>query len=352
MAPRREKFAAQGELNLICGAGGSRAILGSSGVILATHAAGIESWRSIGGVSGGSIPSLMLAAGVSPAEIIRKVIEIDFNSMLTARTNMAQIWWAFFLKECAWKRRTERGVLTAEKLGDLAEHYAAQWPENYWTVAVAGYRQFLFTAKGVYEYSAESGKRLVWEQPMPIGLAIRATCAVPGVIDAVRYRGMSLLDGALCDEGRCPVVVARDQLGAAPETIVACDVGEGAVEAMRREHWLFKAVRRVACGPCCDPEEGPPVDTSGGVTLVTPSVTKVEALEFALSPDQKWESVMAGFSATARSLQKSGLVAQANLVKALAVAREFDFIQQAAVEPGELAGAVRTLLGNAGLVEL
>lgn len=352
MAPDMKKFAPQGELNLICGAGGSRAILGSSGVILAGHAAGIDRWRTIGGVSGGSIPSLMLAAGVSPAEIVRKVIDIDFNSMLTPRASMPQIWWAFFLKECFWKRRTERGVLTAEKLGDLAEHYSPTWPENYWTVAVAGHRQFLFTARGVYEYSAESGKRLLWDQPAPVGLAIRATCAVPGVINAVRYRGLSLLDGALCDEGRCPVVVARDQLGAMPASIIACDVGEGALEEMRKEHWLLRTTRKVICGPCCEPAADKPVDTSGGVTLIKPTVNKVNALEFSLSPDQKWESVMAGFAAAVRSLQRSGLVTESNLAKAVDVANEFEFIQQAAAEPDEMASAVKSLLARAGLVEL
>lgn len=347
MASKRQRFAAQGELSLVCGAGGSRAILGSSGAILASHAVGLNRWRSIGGVSGGSIPSLMLAAGVAPAEIVRKVIEIDFNSMLTPHASMLRIWWAFFRKECAWKRRDTFGVLTSEKLGALAEAYAPKWPENYWTVAVAGKRQLLFTASGVYEYSATGGKKLLTSEPAPVGLAVRATCAVPGVIRAVPYEDMLLLDGALADEGRCPVTTVRDQLGAPANTIVACDVGEGSAEELAREHWLMRAVRSVVC---CAPDADVPVDTTGGVTLVVPRVTKVQSLEFTLSADQKWEAMMAGFSAAVASFRQSGLVSPAKLKRAEELAGEFEFVQQVATEPGELTASVQTMLNVAGLI--
>lgn len=350
MASKRDRFAGQGELNLVCGAGGSRAILGSSGAILASHAMGINRWRTIGGVSGGSIPSLMLAAGVEPAEIVRKVIDIDFNSMLTPHTSMLKIWWAFFRKECAWKRRDTYGVLTSEKLGTLVEQYAPQWPANYWTVAVAGRKQLLFTAQGIYEYSASHGKRLISNEPAPVSLAVRATCAVPGVIRAIPFKDMLLLDGALADEGRCPVATVRDQLDSAPNTIVACDVGEGAAEEMKREHWFLKLIRSMVCGKCCLPAEDVPVDTTGGVTLVSPSVTKVQSLEFTLSPDQKWEAMMAGFAAAVESFRQSGLVSPARLKRAGELAGEFELVQQSATEPGELAVSVQSMLVAAGLV--
>jgi predicted acylesterase/phospholipase RssA len=350
MTSKREKFASPGELSLVCGAGGSRAILGSSGAILAAHAMGIERWQSIGGVSGGSIPALMLAAGVQPAEIVRKVIEIDFNSMLTPHANLLRIWWAFFRKECAWKKRATHGVLTSEKLGQLVESYAPSWPENYWTVAVTGRRQLLFTAQGVFEYSAATGKRLLTSEPAPLGLAVRATCAVPGVMKAVPYGNMQLLDGALADEGRCPAALPAMLLGAKTSNTVACDVGEGSIDELKNEHWFWKGMRYVVCGNCCAPDDDKPVDTSGGVTLVRPTVTKVQSLEFTLSPDQKWEAMMAGFIATVSAFREAGLVSEVKLKQALELSGEFEFIQQTAMETGDLSSSVQTMLAGAGLV--
>src|SRR5574341_26558 len=85
--------------NLVCGAGGSRAILGSAGAIIACHLAGIDKWRSIGGASGGSIPTVLLAGGVHPARVLRLTIETDFSSKLTRHASPIRILLTYFLKD-------------------------------------------------------------------------------------------------------------------------------------------------------------------------------------------------------------------------------------------------------------
>lgn len=351
MTNTKAPIAVPGEVDgfdLVCGAGGSRAILGTSGAILAFHALGFNRWRTAGGASGGSIPSVMLAAGISPVEIVHQVIEIDFNSMLTPRVGMLRILWAFFVKECAWKRRPCRGVLSSEKLGEFIDKRVGAWPKGYWTVAVAGGTPFLFTHDGVIAYHSDGSRDEISTEPAPVGLAIRASCAVPGIIDGVTYRDICLLDGGLTAEGRCPVGVVKRQLGGRHGRIVAVDVGEGATEDARREPFLVRLLRRIACGPCCDPDSDRPVDTDG-VILVRPDVIGVQSLEFKLSRDQKWQALMTGFSAAVGAMGASELVAPEKLAYASAIAAEFGAINQASHKPGELAGKAEALLASCGL---
>jgi hypothetical protein len=276
------------------------------------------------------------------------VIEIDFNSMLTPRVGMLRILWAFFLKECAWRRRPCRGVLSSEKVGEFIDKRVPTWPKGYWTVAVAGQTPFLFRSEGVFAYHPDGSRDEISTEPAPVGLAVRASCAVPGIIDGVTYRDICLLDGGLAAEGRCPVGVVKRQLGGRHGHIVAVDVGEGATEDARRQPFLIRLLRRIVCGPCCDPDDDKPVDTDG-VILVRPDVTGVQSLEFKLSRDQKWQALMTGFSAAVAAIGAAGLAAPEKLADARALLAEFDAINRGSNKPGELAAKVEALLASRGL---
>lgn len=336
-----------GDLDLVLGAGGSRAILASTGVVLACHQAGLDRWRTISGASGGSIPAVMLAGGMHPTEIVRNVIDIDFVSQLTPRVSMVRVWWAFFKKNCLWKRRANRGVLSSEKLGGFIEKHVPCWPDNFWTVAVAGKRSLLFCAEGVYEMLPDGGLNLIAKEPAPLGLAIRATCAVPGIIDGVKYNGEFLLDGAL-SVGRCPTLLAKRHLNAQPGGIVACDVGEEDASPGNREHWFWRALRWVVCGSCCDPEPALPTEAAG-VVLVEPPPAKIQTLDLRLSPDQKWEVIMSGFVAAVKELAKHGLLTGQRLTDAERIVVEYQLIQSSIVSTGELAARTQALMSGARL---
>ena len=58
-------------LHLVCGSGGSRAILAGTGAILALNVAGHKKFHSVGGISGGSIPTALLALGMDSKELTR-----------------------------------------------------------------------------------------------------------------------------------------------------------------------------------------------------------------------------------------------------------------------------------------
>jgi predicted acylesterase/phospholipase RssA len=333
--------------DLVLGAGGSRAILSATGLILACHLAGRDKWRTISGVSGGSIPALMLAAGVPHKEIVRKVVAIDFVSQFEPRVNLAKLWWALFVKNCLWRRREGRGALSSQKLGNFVEQYAPTWPANFWTLAVAGKKTFLFCADGVYLLKPEGKYERISDKPAPVGVAIRATCAVPGVIDGIEFAGELMLDGALTGE-RCPTFIAKQYAGAKPGAIIACDVSEEDLTTANREHFFWRALRRVVCGDCCDPE---PFEAThaDGVLVIEPPPAKIQTLDFRLTPDQKWREIMAGFATAVARFAEKGLLGGAKLSQAQEIAAAYALIEASAVKPGELALRTEELLASHSL---
>lgn len=335
-----------GELHLVCGSGGSRAILGSSGAILACHFAGISNWRTVGGVSGGSIPTLMLAGSVHPSKIVRYTIETDFSSLLTRHGSLAKILRAYLMKERYEKTRPRKGVLGSEKVGQFVESFVAAWPKNYWTVAAEGPNQWLFTAEGIFEYRRAGTVKVISPDPAPVGLAIRASCAVPGIIDAAKWNGNYLFDGALSADGRCPVRVPKRHFSARPESIVAVDVGE---DSSRQSRWM-RLGWKILCGAdCLPPPDGDFPIGSEGAVVIKPEPMKFRSLQFTLTSDQKWQAVMSGFLAATRSLEASGLLTGPSLDQALAVARSFGEIQRTSSGAGELAFRSEALLASHGL---
>lgn len=340
----KDNFGPPAKRFLVCGGGGSRSILASSGALLAAHSMNISSWHSIGGVSGGSLPSVLLASGKSAPEITKIVMDVDFNSLLSPRSSLLKIWWAAFLKDCAWNRRSTDGALSSEKLGNYLDELVPFWPERFWTIAVAGEKQLLFTAGGVYSFETGKPPEIISPAPAPLGMALRATCAVPGLIDAIPLFGEKLLDGGLAEAGRCPITVAKEHLGAPHGSIVAIDVGE----EKQSEAWFFSLLRKLVCGPCCEKAPDKPLDTEG-VLLICPDASAVQTLEFKLSREQKWQVLMAGFLASVNSFASSGAVAPDLLARAKSISLSYDEILRSSANPGQLTGRVERLLSARGL---
>ncbi len=304
VAPRQPETA---NLHLVCGSGGSRAILASGGAILGLHRAGFTNWRSIGGISGGSIPSLFLAHGYTPEELVKLSIEIDFSSLLTRRKNIILTFLAFLLKERLAQTRPRTSVLTSEKMSTFIEDRVPVWPDNYWTMAVAGKTQLFFTKNGVFQYLKDGCTRQLSDKPAPLGLAVRASCAVPGIIGAVQYKGIYLFDGALSWDGQCPVGAVVRHYKTPPASVIACDIGDrqGGMSQYANHIW------RVLCGNNCvwpDDEQEPEFWKAQGTTLVTPSVNQFASLQFSLTEDQKWDAVRSGYTAAVAGLWKSKLI--------------------------------------------
>ncbi|MBY0359876.1 MAG: patatin-like phospholipase family protein [Candidatus Obscuribacterales bacterium] len=301
--------------HLLCGSGGSRAILGSAGAILALSKAGHNDWRSMGGVSGGSIPSLFIAAGWPAGKMVKLAVDIDFASLLSRRTNIFMTFLAFLLKERLAQTRPRRAVMGSEKLGDFIDKLVTAWPEKYWTMAVAGKTQVIFTSKGVFQYLEDGTVRQVSAHPAPLGLAIRASCAVPGIIEPAQYNGVYLFDGALSNDGQCPIGVVVNHFKSQANEVVACDVGDREAGYWSR---FVNNFWRVFCGNHCvwpKDEKTPTLWQAEGSMVITPAVNQFPSLQFTLTAEQKWGAVIAGYVAALTELKTAGLLDEARFAE-------------------------------------
>lgn len=301
-----------GKRHLLCGSGGSRAILGSAGFILACEIAELTEWLTIGGISGGSIPTLLKAQGVPGKKLVRLGIGIDFTDLVTKHANPISILLAFLMKDRFEQTRPRQGVMNSEKLGEFVDSLGTVWPKNYWTMAVVGRTQIIFTADGVYQFAADGSHRQISDKPAPLGLAIRASCAVPGIIDAPYFLGKYLFDGALSWDGACPSGVLIRNFGATPESIVACDVSDPAENKTFWNRWKLWFWRMLCGKRCVVPVVRPTLGTERVLTIRPPQAT-FGALQFKLTEEQKWEAVHQGFVAAVRELEQAGLLTGAKL---------------------------------------
>lgn len=337
---------AASELHVVFSAGGSRAILGGAGSVLAFHVLDMRKFRTIGGASGGSLPAMLLASGQSSKDVLRLAIDTDFNAKLTPNTGWLGRLLSLLMKFRYEKTLPPEGAYGWRKLQELVDTTSPKWPDNFWTMAICKHGQVIFTADGVVKY--ERGVRqAISSAPLSVGLAVCATCAVPGIIDAVPYGGEHLFDGALSDDGQCPVEVVKRHFGAPLSSVIAFDVGE---EDIKQSRWL-RLLWNIFCGGSCGNIEGKHPEEKDGLVLIKPRVTGFHAFQFSLARDLKWRAVIAGFVATVRRLEASGIPAKAEMDSALALAAEFEEAERSAEGKarGVLSAAVEKLLSARGL---
>lgn len=335
-----------GALNLVCGSGGSRAILGCAGAILACHLSGIRKWNTIGGSSGGSIAAILFASGMHPAEVARHAIEIDFSDMLTRHSSYLGLLRALIMKYRYDHTRPIKGVFSSEKMQAFINERVPTWPENFWTIAVVANSRYLFTAGGVYKCEIDGTHKLIAQAPPDAGAVIAGSCAVPGFIDAVPYQDVHLHDGAIGFDGRCPVSVLKDHFAYPPSSIVACDVGEDGIKnaAVIRTLW------KLACsGGKCGTFNGTDPDTSGGVILLPAGPVGFHSLKFSLSANDKWQGLLAGFTGAIDPLTRAGLLSGNNLYLASFIRDLYQDLRSTRSGRKELADKMRRLLTNEGM---
>ncbi|HEY9774438.1 MAG TPA: patatin-like phospholipase family protein [Planktothrix sp.] len=343
--------------HLVCSSGGSRAILAAAGAIAAVDQAGIRDFDSIGGVSGGSVPTAFYAAGISAAETVRMTIEIDFSSKLTRHGSIIQILFAYFMQGRFEKTRPRHGVLSSEKLGTYIEERVQGWPtwigkdgqkHSYWTMAVVGKNQVLFDHTGVREIAPDGTITVLSDKPAPLGLAVRASCAIPGIISAVPFKGRFLFDGALSRDGGCPVVIPERYYGATEAQTIACDVGDDGNGSSKKLLKLWKLI----CGGNCLPQwEDKELTEKNGMVVVKPALTGFRSLQFTLTKDQKWMAVMDAYMATVEGLKRGGRMTGKALqdAEAIVVAHKEARVVCKDAEPGVLALLTENLMAKYGL---
>jgi predicted acylesterase/phospholipase RssA len=308
--------------HLVFGSGGTRAFLNGAGAIYACHLAGVTNWATVGGVSGGSIPALLAAAGIPPREIVRHSVNTDFTELLkqTDTITLRSVTRRLFGKATP---RLRDGIVSSAGLGDHLEQVVqGRWPEKFWTMAVAGKRLYLFTADGVFLYHKGRCRQLT-STPAPIGLAIRASCAVPGIIESIEFLGVSLFDGALTRYGECPTEMASMHFGAKVEDIIAIDLHRRA--GTRREQFVEMIARGLS--GTLRQRPGSAYVPKGGLVVRT-EMEKFHSLDFNLPVERKQSALLAGFRQTCMELSLSGQLSSEDLSLVLAKSQTWEDFEQ------------------------
>lgn len=293
------------DVNVIFGSGGSIATLAGVGAVVALRKSGLNI-LTIGGISGGTIPAFLMASNRDAISVVTEVLDTDFISMVKPKVGPLRRLWALAMKFRHELKRTRDGVYTGDPMREHLDKLAPAWLPKLWIVACCDHGQVLFTDHGVFKYRGNGRKKLLDANPASVGTAVVASCAIPGLIDLVHYRGEYLFDGALGFDGACPVQPVTRHFNHPQDTIVAIDVGEDSIKEAR---W-FKLWWHVACGrgDVCGPMAGEHPDESEGRIVITPRVNGFHGLKFSLSRAEKWQAIIAGFNACVDRLEKAGLL--------------------------------------------
>ncbi len=301
--------------HLIIEQGGTRALVTGMGATLALKVAGLKKWSTIGGISGGSIPAILMAAKLPPITSAEKILACDFSQLFQPSekvgTDPAAAFAAVPEGERApahkWvARMLRKGMMHTDKLGELIENQVKTWPESFWTMASSEDSHVLFTSERVTEFGFDGSITVLQEGPAPISLAIRATCAVPGLLEAVEFHGRYLFDGALSPYGDNPVAFARKHLLGEEGLVVSC-FSSG--KDSRKNDMLLNLGRWLLCHSAGKVKTG---DRKADINI-NPHVPQLNALRFKMTEVQKQLGMLAGFNATIMALSKHGNMFQEGL---------------------------------------
>lgn len=342
--------------HIVGGPGATRAILAVAGMLLALRYLELNRYGTVGGVSGGSIPLALAAGGQSEERVAETAIALNFADLIEKLTPMSRVIRQHYL---SGRRRNKRRPLTgkfrADRLGQWIENATSgAWPEHFWTMAVHESTQVLCTAHGVF--ARQEGGLFVplSDRPAPIGLAIQASCAVPGFFHPVAMpllEGGSkilLYDGGLSWEGRRPMTVVEEHFKAKSSDIVLCDVGPDTGRNTR----MFSKVWRLVCGARCVTARGRKAPNEDRAVVIEPSVTSVTSFDFDAHTDRKWQALMEGFAATVYALNRSCRLTPCRFWAAKDVIAQFNELSQGLAKAPPLALTKRTekLLVDAGVL--
>jgi len=302
------------EYHVVFGAGGSKAILGAAGAILGFEMCGFNKFATIGGVSGGSIPGALYANGVSAQELLQLAIGADMTKFLIPKTGWLSRIWALISKYRYERTLPIKGVYSGTPIQELIDEEIESWPGGFWTMATSlSGHSVLFTKHGAYWNWKVAEHPEGFEGPVSVGTAVNASCAIPGIIDAVEYSGWHLFDGAVGDAGNCPVLPVQLRLGAKPDKIIAFDLPDDSV----KNNWWLRMLWHLRCGGSCGNIDATHPSEEDGTIVISPVIDGFHGLTFNLSRYTKWNAITASYIATVRRLEKAGLIAVERKEKAL-----------------------------------
>lgn len=315
------------DLHIVFGSGGMPAVMAGIGSALALNVAEITAFSSIGGASGGTIPAAILAAKLKPREYLPTVINLDFSRLIEGKRGFLTTLWAVLKKyRQGVNFRPPRGIWSNNGMRLVLDDMIPSWPQELWILSACADGQLLFTADGSFKYgSAHNGERFAAESP-PVGTAIQASCAVPGLVDAVFHRGEKLVDGAFTEAGDVPVdVVWRHFPSVREKLVLAVDVGD---DPLKKNIWLRVAFSLFGADYGALSRQRSLARR--GLAFIDPRTEEFHSLNLRLSRATRWRAILTGFTATAEAIQAHSLATPDGSQKLMELFIEFSRIRATA----------------------
>ena len=302
--------------HIVLGSGGSKAALSGAGVVLAARAAEIKI-DTIGGVSGGFVPAALAATEMPSHRFLEIAKGTDIAALLTQRRLFTQV-----VREHKPLDLLRDGIYDTAPLGQMVQSHMPSdaWPEKLWTMAVGGaHSEVVFTNKGVTEYSP-NGQHILSNKAPSVGDAVRATSAIPGVLQSMEIYGRRLYDGALGHFGKCPADMAKTHFGIPEERIIA-SLPVGAMTTANAKLYRFA---KYLSG---NSEDGIDNFVEHAGIVVRPEVNSFRSMRFSLLPEQREDAILAGFRAGLEEFARNNLIKGAALDQARTAGQSMDALE-------------------------
>ncbi|MBZ0187677.1 MAG: hypothetical protein K8F91_15630, partial [Candidatus Obscuribacterales bacterium] len=205
-------------------------------------------------------------------------------------------------------RRPPHGLYESSKLGDFIDNHCRDWPSRYWTASLGDESLYAFLPQGVYRSPLDGSYdwQRIRRRSIDIGLAMRSTIAVPGLIDAVPSpfkKNEFLFDGGLGPEGNCPISIPQSLEGAGQGRLIVIDVGPETSASAKR----FNSFWRIACGDKCMPRFSP-LNSCKNMLVIKPEIHSLDSFEFFASKERKWQAIIDGYKAAYAALSEHKLL--------------------------------------------
>ncbi len=276
-------------------------MLAMLGMFLALWWFGFRTFKTIGGISGGSIGLRFFAEGMGICKVINLAMQ-DFSTLIDEECGMKSVLWGhYFTDATRFKGEPPSGgKYRLDRLREWLDSFSdGRWPTviPFWTMAVdKSGAQYLMTVEGVFKRVQGENFRKVSNVTPPIGLAICASCTVAGyfkpmVITLDNGETVTLYDGAYSFESFRPISVLTEHYGAQPGDIIIGDVGPDLDLRDRLKGHLWSRF----CGGRCVPPKGKKSEHENKVLLVNARIWGVRSFDFDAHTDQKWLAIMEGF---------------------------------------------------------
>ncbi|HND69859.1 MAG TPA: patatin-like phospholipase family protein, partial [Candidatus Obscuribacter sp.] len=119
------------DVSVLIGTGGSRSILFGTGVLMALAQSRFGRFRSIGGVSGGSMPASMIASRPDVTWLLNTVLDTDFNKMVKRRVSLVKFLYTVLRDPQPIDPPPLQGALDAADMGQYFNDLIPDWPPHF-----------------------------------------------------------------------------------------------------------------------------------------------------------------------------------------------------------------------------